>query len=179
MRKPGKCTVLLWAVSIFWLLLLVLLSSQNGTQTAQTSLKLTLFLVQLFHLGSQHIRQLDRLLRTLAHFGVFFVLGGLAIATARQTWPKGKRMGLKVIAICAFVGVMDEVKKLMISGRHLSWTEAGLNVLGVVCGVLLAGWALRRIAAWRARRARKAKTGAQPEEPETLAGEHAVNETAP
>ena len=33
---------------------------------------------------------------------------------------------------------LDEVKKLFISGRHLSWEEAGLNVIGGWCGIIIA-----------------------------------------
>ena len=55
-------------------------------------------------------------------------------------------VGIKVITAGAVLAVLDEVKKLFITGRHLSWPEAGLNAVGIVCGVLFSLWILRLIA---------------------------------
>jgi len=57
-----------------------------------------------------------------------------------------------VIAVCGAIAVLDEVKKLLIVGRHLSWPEAGLNVLGVCAGVAIAAGLCRLVRRKRARR---------------------------
>ena len=37
--------------------------------------------------------------------------------------------------LCVFIAVLAEVGKLAVPGRHLTWSEAGLNVIGAVVGV--------------------------------------------
>jgi VanZ family protein len=81
-----------------------------------------------------------------------FILGTLTATASKITWKEAKGLGLKVIAVGAILAVLDEVKKLYISGRHLSWPEAGLNILGVVGGVLLSSWFLWWIANVKTRR---------------------------
>jgi VanZ family protein len=135
------------------------MSSQNGTQTAQTSLPLSRFVIWLLGLPGTALKPVDRHLRTLAHFAGFFVLGGAAYVSARVTWPGRRRRVAWIIALCGAAAVLDEVKKIFITGRHLSWPEAGLNLLGLLCGVMLA-YAAQKGAAGR-KRHRGAKTGAQ------------------
>ena len=101
--------------------------------------------VRLLGLPSAKLTQVDTLLRTLAHFGGFFVLGALAYSAARLTWPGVGRIGLYVFLACGAMAMLDEVKKVFIPGRHLSWSEAGLNALGALCGVLVV-WGIFRLA---------------------------------
>ena len=46
------------------------------------------------------------------------------------------------LVLCALIAAADEAHKALIPGRHCSWDEAGLNVLGAFLGagaVLIAG----------------------------------------
>ncbi len=126
----------MWMLCFLWVILLLCLSSEDGPAPREpaggcgprgaaagpANAKLT---------------QVDTLLRTLAHFGGFFVLGALAYSAARLTWPGVGRIGLYVFLACGAMAMLDEVKKVFIPGRHLSWSEAGLIALGALCGVLV------------------------------------------
>ncbi len=149
MRKKTvtAAVISLWVLSLAWLLFLVWLSSQNGTATAHTSMRLTKFIVRLFGLPAGRLYRVDHLLRTLAHYVGFFLLGGLFAFTARATWPTRKHRVAFTAAGCCLVAVLDEMKKGFIAGRHPSWPEAGLNVAGVLCGAAAALgilWAVKK-----------------------------------
>ena len=137
---------MLWILCCSWLAFLLWLSSEDGVSTAYTSQQLSQLILQLLHLPKKQLSQVDQVIRTLAHFVGFFVMGGLSYIASKATWAESKCLVIKVITAGAILAVLDEVKKLFITGRHLSWPEAGLNAIGIVCGVLFSLWILRLIA---------------------------------
>lgn len=130
--------VSLWLLTILWLVFCLYLSWQTGEETGQFSQQIARFLLDL--LGGLGLtpdpQQFHVRLRLFAHFGVFFVTGFLTAAALFVSLPRGQ--GSKAVWIaavsCALIAVLAEVGKLPIPGRHLTWSEAGLNVLGAVCG---------------------------------------------
>ena len=74
----------------------------------------------------------------MAHFVCFFGLGALLYAAMRMTRQKLGNIHFWAAGICVAIGILDEVKKVFISGRHLSWAEAWLNVIGAWCGIIAA-----------------------------------------
>ena len=137
---------MLWILCCSWLVFLLWLSSEDGVSTAYTSRQLSQLILQLLHLSKKQLSQVDQVIRTLAHFVGFFFMGGLSYIASKATWAESKCLVIKVITAGAVLAVLDEVKKLFITGRHLSWPEAGLNAVGIVCGVLFSLWILRLIA---------------------------------
>ena len=129
--------IILWVLTISWLFLIIWESSEIGIATAKTSYRVAEFVIALFRLPASKISRLDHFLRTIMHFVNFFVLGGFAYAISRITWYHKKYVALWVILVCSTVAILDEVKKFFITGRHLSWSEAGLNCIGVVVGVFI------------------------------------------
>jgi VanZ family protein len=129
---------MLWFAFGAWLILLTILSSEDGFTTAQTSGRLTVFVMGLFRIPALHQAKVESILRISAHFVLFFVLGGLLYSVIRITWDKAGSAHLWALGICFILGIMDEVKKVFIAGRHLSWEEAGLNVIGAWCGIIFA-----------------------------------------
>ena len=93
--------------------------------------------MQLFGTSTATLSRVNQLLRIMAHFVGFLILGGVVSITAQMTWPNQRYNAVMVVVLCSVIAVLDEVKKIFISGRHLSWPEAGLNVLGIICGVSL------------------------------------------
>lgn len=124
------------------------MSSEDGVSTAYTSRQFSQLILKLFHLPQNQLSQVDRTIRTLAHFVGFFVMGGLSYTASKATWEESKCLVFTVITAGAILAVLDEVKKLFITGRHLSWPEAGLNAVGIVCGVLFScgiRWLIARV----------------------------------
>lgn len=140
-KKRFIIKVILWLLTILWLTFCLYLSWQTGEETAGFSQRIARFLLDL--LGRLGIRpdaqQFHAGLRLFAHFGVFFVTGILTAAALSVSLPRGqgrKAFGIAGVS-CALIAVLAEVGKLGVPGRHLTWSEVVLNMLGAICGVIL------------------------------------------
>ena len=140
----SKKTVFAWLTLLAWIFLLTFLSSEDGLATAKTSDRIVSLLMRIFTIPAIYRSSLESTLRMVAHFICFFGLGILMIVAFRAAWGRMRAMIWRVMGICAVMGIMDEVKKVFIIGRHLSWPEAGLNVVsawfGIVVMVLIFHW---------------------------------------
>ena len=132
---------ILWFLTLLWLAFCLYLSWQTGEETAGFSQRIARFLLDL--LGKLGL-QPDALhfhagLRLFAHFGVFFVTGLLTASALFVSFSRDKRrMAFWIAAIsCSLIAVLAEVGKLPIPGRHLTWSETGLNVVGAFVGCTL------------------------------------------
>ncbi len=112
-------------LTILWFLFMTYLSHQDGEHTGRVSLEL-----------AEHLRFLDAdmndlngKLRRAAHivvFAVFTLLLGLTLRLG------GLPLGwLLVAAVWSYV---DEATKPWIQGRHFSWFDVGLNLVGTLLG---------------------------------------------
>ena len=132
--------------SILWLGIIFFLSGQTGEQTTSLSLSIAQWLMRFFPGASE--TGLHMWLRKLAHIGVYFVEGALLFPALRRTLRGAGKGFLTTLVLCALIAAVDEAHKALIPGRHCSWDEAGLNVLGAFLG---AGTALI-VGALKARR---------------------------
>lgn len=132
--------IILWAAAVGWLVVCLFLSWQTGEETVGLSLKIAQWVCS-FLSGMGFMVELESLhmhLRLFAHFGIFFAEGILAGGAAAVSFPKRKKLALPLTSLAiSCLAVLAEVGKLPVPGRHLTWSEAALNVLGAVLGVLL------------------------------------------
>ena len=137
--KHRLLCIILWTAAIFWLILCFYLSWQTGEATGKLSQKLAQFLIEcLNRVGiTPDPQQFHASLRLFAHFGVFFVTGILLACAIAATFPQSNRIVLFSVSavLCSIIAVLSEVGKLNVPGRHLTWSEVGLNILGAVCGI--------------------------------------------
>ncbi len=99
------------------------LSHQNGAETAETSLRLAVFL------GNEG---LNGWLRRAAHVALFLVLG-ILVSLTLKAWELDWRIVLLVLAWA----VVDEATKPLVDGRHFQIIDVGLNEVGAVIGVVI------------------------------------------
>ncbi|WP_298022547.1 VanZ family protein [uncultured Dysosmobacter sp.] len=130
--------ILLWFLTLLWLVFCLYLSWQTGEETSQFSQLVARFLLDLLgKLGLQlDSQQFHAGLRLFAHFGVFFVMGLLASAALLATLAQHRGRTVFGIASisCALIAVLAEIGKLGVPGRHLQW-DVSLNVIGALAGV--------------------------------------------
>lgn len=140
--------------AVLWLAVIFFLSSQPGDDTASLSLAITRWLMRF--LPSVSEAGLHLLLRKLAHVGVYFVEGALLYPALRAWLRSVGKCFFLTIAVCALIAAADEAHKILIPGRHCSWDEAALNVLGAFLGAGL----LAAFGKWKKWRGRAPKEGA-------------------
>ena len=145
-HKARLLRCVLWTATVLWLILCFYLSWQTGEATGKLSQRLSHFLIDLLNrVGiTPDPQQFHASLRLFAHFGVFFVTGVLLACAITATFQRSNRIVLFSVSsvLCTIIAVLSEVGKLNVPGRHLTWSEAGLNVLGSVCGIGLVCGAL-------------------------------------
>jgi VanZ family protein len=81
----------------------------------------------------------DLVLRKIAHFCEYAVLGGLLVRATRR--------GPLAFVLGVLYAASDELHQHFVRGRHASPRDVAIDAAGVLCGVLAA----RRIGAWTAR----------------------------
>ena len=112
-------------LTLLWFAFMTFLSHQDGEHTSRTSLELAERLSFL----EKDTERLNCALRRLAHVGVYAVLAVLFVCTLRlgrlPRWPA---------AALIFWAWADEATKRWIQGRHFSWLDVALNLLGTLLG---------------------------------------------
>ena len=114
--------------TILWFLFMTYLSHQDGEHTGRTSRELA---EKLSFLDSD-INILNGRLRRLAHVVVYAVLTVLLVITLKLGGCSPWLTAGAIVWAWA-----DEATKPLVQGRHFSWLDVGLNVLGIVIGILI------------------------------------------
>ena len=112
-------------LTILWFVFMTYLSHQDGEHTGRTSRELA---EKLSFLDTD-VNVLNGKLRRLAHIVVFAVLMILLGMTLRIGG-----MPLRWLLTVVVWSYVDEATKPLIQGRHFSWFDVGLNLLGTVIG---------------------------------------------
>ena len=134
---------ILAAVTVCWFILITYLSHQSDTSSNDNSLKLTNDIIVLTEtVGGTREERLEEdltysgtfnlILRDVAHVGAF---GGLSFFML-LTLYSGKLKIWPGMAFCIVWSVIDEMSKAWFAGRHAEVSDAMLNVLGAVLGIL-------------------------------------------
>ena len=116
--------------TILWFLFMTYLSHQDGEHTGRTSRELAEKLSALDFLDSD-INILNGRLRRLAHVVVYAVLA-VFLGTTLELGGHSPWLTVGTI-VWAWA---DEATKLLVQGRHFSWFDVGLNVLGIGIGMI-------------------------------------------
>lgn len=112
-------------LTVLWFGLMTWLSHQDGEHTSKTSRTLAEHLC----FWDKDVDVVNGWLRRLAHvvvFAVFTVLLGLTLRFGE--------LPLWLLAFTAVWSYADEATKPWIEGRHFSWPDVGLNLIGAAVG---------------------------------------------
>lgn len=132
--------IILTITFLIWTALTLFLSFQPGTDTANTSMSLTKYILGLFIQGDIPYETLEHwhmTFRLWAHPVIFCFYSILAMGVTtefiRKRWICVLLTGISGIALAVFT----EVWKWNIPGRHFDRQEMMLNVFGVIVGMLV------------------------------------------
>lgn len=117
----------LLALTILWLVFMTYLSHQDGNHTKKISRDLA---EKLSFFAKNDIMRLNSQLRHLAHIFLYAVL--TMLFGTMLMFGTGQFLYLSLIVFWAWV---DEATKIWIQGRHFSWGDVGLNILGFGVGL--------------------------------------------
>lgn len=142
--KTKLIPITLCSLTILWLLFIFTLSSQNGSQTAQTSEGIAKTVAEVIYQqpSETQVNEVHFIIRKLAHVGLFFALGVLSFSASATIfgWKNKSRKCLSVVVpltIMTAYGFFDEWQKQFIDGRHFQLDEAMLNIISGIIGIAI------------------------------------------
>ena len=154
--------LVLWLLVLLNITLIFFFSSQPGPQSAKTSAGVTEAIARLTVKGFEQlspaeknktIRALQLPVRKAAHALEFCLLGFLLLlAWSRYTIPLSRQLLLS-LGIALAVALLDELFQGSVAGRGPSWSDAGIDTLGAIVGIMIASFS-RGKSALRAREGR-------------------------
>lgn len=130
-----------WKIAtIVWIAVIFSFSLRTGEESGGMSLAVLTYILDTFlpKLADKvDFETLHLLLRKVAHFSEYFILGVLSYCTMQGT--QRKRKTTSAIIFCVGIGVIDEALQLFVSGRVGSFWDvlidsAGATVaIGILC----------------------------------------------
>ena len=135
-----KRKIIFVALTLLWLSLILLLSSQNGNETAQTSSVIAKKIVNLIYKNASEskIHTVHLFIRKLAHIFLFLVYGALVSVTAIVFFEKKHKVAMIVSALCIGIyAFFDEWHKQFIGGRHFDLHEVLLNLISGIFAMII------------------------------------------
>ena len=130
---------------IIWMVIIFLFSNQNGISSQATSDGFMSNVISVMtDITNQDITSEEELkiisstsflVRKLAHFTVYFILGILAYLTlSSYLFPKTI---IYSIVFCVVYAITDEVHQLFLEGRAFKFLDIFIDTCGSVSGILL------------------------------------------
>ena len=120
-------------ITIGWFCFMTFLSHQTGEQTTEFSKEIVEKIIEYFQLVNYD--EIHYTIRKLAHPFVFSIFVLLVLFTLSQRYKDRKIFIFAVIFMVLWTWI-DEFTKLLVSGRHFSWQDTLLNLLGVMIGIV-------------------------------------------
>lgn len=116
---------------ILWMILIFTMSSFNATESGEQSGMIVDFINQIIHVDN--IKLLSLIIRKLAHFTEYFVLG---ILVANAFYKCNKKLFLAII-ICVIYAISDEIHQIFVSGRSCQLLDIIIDSLGSITGIFI------------------------------------------
>ena len=122
-----KLNILLF---IIWLVIIFIMSSFNANESSNQSNFIVNIIVKLFNVSNIKLARL--IVRKLAHFTEYFILGLLCINLCKK-----KRDILYAILFCIGYAISDEIHQLFVHGRSFQVRDIVIDSLGALLGICL------------------------------------------
>ena len=138
-------SLICWAFIALLLFIMYGLSGQSAEQSNGLSLLITSLIARIINpafldmTASQQaliIQYLHPIVRKLAHFAEFALLGGLIMCAALcHMWSLSARVTVALLCSGLCAG-MDEIHQLFVSGRSGQWRDVAIDFAGAILGII-------------------------------------------
>lgn len=128
-----------WILVVLWMLIIFLLSAQDGTESGQLSNNLAAWLYKFFtgQTDPAGITAFEAILRQIAHGSVYFILAILVSLALSRSGISDVRHVVLAMIICVLYAGSDEWHQSFVPGRAAELKDFAVDLAGVVLGVLL------------------------------------------
>jgi len=138
--KKRIIILLSWIAVILWMLLIFNLSSQTADHSDKLSKGIVAVVVEMIekvaHGFDIDTSGFNHIIRKLAHFFAYLVLGVLVMNALSQSGVSGMRACVFALGICTLYAVSDEVHQLFVPGRSGQAMDVLIDSAGAVAGMI-------------------------------------------
>lgn len=114
-------------------------SAQSATESTETSTQVVEKVLKVVNgdkeVTKEDVKKAEPLVRSLAHFALFFVLGFLSAVVLRDF--KDLPRIFAVLIFCVLYAVVDEIHQTFSPGRSFEFEDILVDFAGSACGYLI------------------------------------------
>ena len=134
--------VLFLSLSVCWMIVIFLFSSQNGEKSSNLSHGFLERLMRFFGIDSgglmaETLQAVNHFIRKTAHFFIYMILSVLVGNALLATPWKTRYQILITIFFCALYAASDEFHQYFVPGRGAGARDVCIDTLGVLLGCML------------------------------------------
>ncbi len=115
---------------ILWMSFIFIMSSYDSNESSQQSGLIVGIITNIFNISNTDI--LSHIIRKLAHFTEYFILGILVINMLK--YLSNKYLIISII-ICILYAISDEIHQLYVPGRSCQITDILIDSIGSILGI--------------------------------------------
>ena len=124
-KKLSLLSVLIWMIFIF------IMSSFNASESSAQSNIIVNFISNIFNINN--IELISLIIRKLAHFTEYFILGILTYNLIK----KYRKKYYIAIIICIIYAISDEIHQIFIPGRSCQITDILIDSIGAITAIYI------------------------------------------
>ena len=126
-----------WILVITWMAVIFLLSAQPANDSASLSTGITDWIYQLLInvFPNLNIETLHLLIRKLAHFTIYLVLGVLLLNALSHNEQKQSANIVLALLVSSLYAISDEIHQVFVSGRAGQISDVLIDIIGSLIGI--------------------------------------------
>lgn len=138
-----------WVPAVAWMIVIFMLSAQPAASSNSLSRGITRMIVETvgrvlpldieMSTVNDIVTQLNHLVRKMAHFSAYALLGFLTSHALHKNGIQGRRAFLLSMCICVIYAASDEIHQLFVPGRGCQLKDVMIDSLGAAAGTALNG----------------------------------------
>jgi len=130
-----------WTLVIVWMAVIFSFSAQPAHESDGLSKSVILFIIGLAKRVmplsdlAVDIATLNHLIRKVAHFTVYLVLGVLTVNSLKASGVPIFKAAIWALAICIVYAATDEIHQMFVPGRYAQVKDVLIDSVGAVVGI--------------------------------------------
>lgn len=128
-----------WVLVIIWMIVIFILSSQPATDSSVLSGGITDWVYKLASslIPTLNIDALHLIIRKLAHFTIYLILGALVLNALHYNNKKHNINFIIALVLAVLYAISDEIHQVFISGRSGQVIDVLIDFSGATLGVYI------------------------------------------
>lgn len=140
-RKKRILILVSWSIVVIWMAVIFLFSAQPAYESDSISQSVTLFVLNLAERvvpslePAINVTTLNYLVRKVAHFVIYLVLGVLTINALKMSGITTFKATVWTLLICIVYAASDETHQMFVPGRSAQVRDVLIDSIGAAIGV--------------------------------------------